>query len=384
MKINKAYRFRLYPTNEQILLINKTFGCTRLVYNYYLNRKQELYKSEKKNLSSYDCIKDLKNLYVQYPFLKEVDSVSLRCVLFDLDNSYQKFFKEKKGYPKYKSKFDKNSYRTNFITNVYKNKIYENIKLDLINKTIILPKLKEVKIRGYRNLKNIQGRIINATISKEKDNKYYVSVVFDQEVEENKIIPNKIIGLDLGIKDLVITSDGKKYDNNKAILKYEKRIKRIQRKLSKKTKGSNNYYKIKQKLARLYSKIKNTKKYTIHKITKEIIDNNDIIVTETLRINNMLKNHYIAKSLQDASLSEIIRQLIYKAKWKMKSIYQIDAFYPSSQICSHCDYKNEITKNLNIREYECPNCHIKLDRDINASENIMFEGLKLYMKELLS
>ena len=155
-------------------------------------------------------------------------------------------------------------------------------------------------------------------------------------------------------------------------------------KLSKKIKGSNNYYKTKQKLARLYSKIKHTRKYTIHEITKEIIDNNDIIVTETLKINNMLKNHHIAKSIQDASLSEIIRQLIYKAKWKKKSIYQIDTFYPSSQICSHCDYKNEITKNLNIRGYECPNCHSKLDRDINASENIMFEGLKLYMKELLS
>ena len=384
MKINKAYKFRLYPTNEQKILINKTFGCTRLVYNYYLNKKQELYKSEKKNLSSYDCIKDLKNLYLQYSFLKEVDSMSLRCALFDLDNSYQKFFKEKMGYPKYKSKFDKNSYRTNFITNAYKNKIYENIKLDLINKTITLPKLKEVKIRGYRNLKNIQGRIINATISREKYNKYYVSVVFEQELDERKNIPNKIIGLDLGIKDLVITSDGKKYDNNKTIKKYEKRIKRIQRKLSKKTRGSNNYYKTKQKLDRLYSKIKNTRKYMIHKITKEITDNNDIIVTETLRINNMIKNHHIAKSIQDASLYEIIRQLSYKTKWKFKKIYKIETFYPSSQICSHCDYKNEITKNLNVREYVCPNCHTQLDRDINASENIMFEGLKLYMKELLS
>jgi len=384
MKINKAYKFRLYLSNEQKILINKTFGCTRLVYNYYLNKKQKLYKNEKKNLSSYDCIKDLKNLYIEYPFLKEVDSMSLRCTLFDLDNSYQKFFKDKKGYPKYKSKFDKNSYRTNFITSVYKGKAYQNIKLDLINKTITLPKLNEVKIRGYRNLKNIEGRIINATISKEKDNKYYVSVVFEQELEENKIIPTKIIGLDLGVKDLVITSDGKKYDNNKTIKKYEKRIKKIQRKLSKKIKASNNYYKAKQKLARLYSKIKNTRKYTIHKITKEIIDNNDVIVTETLKISNMIKNHHIAKSIQDASLSEIIRQLTYKVKWKMKSIYQVDTFYPSSQICSHCDYKNEITKDLSIREYVCPKCHTQLDRDINASENIMFEGIKLYMKELLS
>lgn len=384
MKINKAYKFRLYPTEEQKILINKTFGCTRLVYNYYLNKRQELYKNENKTISTFDCIKDLKNLYIEYPFLKEIDSMSLRCALFDLDNAYQKFFKEKIGYPKYKRKFDKNSYRTNFITSMYKGKKYQNIKLDLINKTITLPKLKEVKIKGYRKLTKIDGRIINTTVLKETNNKYYVSVVFEEEINEKEIIPNKIVGLDLGIKDLVITSDGEKYDNKKVIQKYEKKIKRKQRELSRKTKGSNNYYKAKQKLARLYTKIKNTRNYTIHKITKEITDNNDIIVTETLNIKNMVKNHKIAKSLQDASLSLIIRQLIYKAKWKFKKLYQIDTFYPSSQICSKCDYKNKITKDLKIRKYECPNCHNELDRDYNASENIMFEGLKLYMKEQLS
>ena len=243
MKINKAYKFRLYPNLEQMILINKTFGCTRLVYNYYLNKKQTLYKNEKKYLLANECIKDLKNLYIEHPFLKEVDSMSLRCTLFDLDNSYQKFFKEKKGYPKYKSKYDKNSYRTNYVKNIYKGKIYENIKLDLINKMLTLPKLKNLSIRGYRKLEKIEGRIINATISREKNNKYYVSIVFEQEIEERQIIPNKIIGLDLGIKDLVITSDGRKYDNKKIISKYEKRIKQIQRKLSKKQKGSNNYYK---------------------------------------------------------------------------------------------------------------------------------------------
>ena len=136
MKINKAYKFRLYPNDEQKILINKTFGCTRLVYNHYLNKKQELYKNEKKINSTYECIKDLKNLYIEYPFLKEVDSTTLRCALFDLDNAYKKLFKEKIGYPKYKSKYDRNTYRTNFVISMYKGKIYENIKLDLINKTI--------------------------------------------------------------------------------------------------------------------------------------------------------------------------------------------------------------------------------------------------------
>ena len=384
MIINRAYKFRLYPNLEQMILINKTFGCSRLVYNHYLNKKQTLYKEEKKSLSAQDTISDLKNLYIEYPFLKEVDSMSLRCALFDLDNSYQKFFKEKKGYPRYKSRYEKNSYRTNYIKNTYKGKIYENIKLDLINKTITLPKLKEVSIRGYRNLNHIEGRIINATVSKEKNGKYCVSVLYEQNLKENKFISNNIVGIDVGIKDLVITSDGDKYNNDKVILKYEKRIKRKQKELSRREKGSNNYNKTKKQLAILYSKLANARKYIIHKITKEITDNNDIIVTESLKISNMLKNHKIAKVLQDASLSELIRQLIYKAKWKFKKLYQIDTYYPSSQICSRCDYKNEITKNLNVREYICPNCQTVLDRDINAAQNIMFEGLKLYMKDLLA
>lgn len=384
MKINKAYKFRLYPNDEQKILINKTFGCTRLVYNHYLNKKQELYKNEKQTISTYECIKDLKNLYIDYPFLKEVDSMTLRCELFDLDNAYNKFFKEKIGYPKYKSKYDRNSYRTNFVTSMYKGKIYENIKLDLINKTITLPKLKQVNISGYRKLHNIDGRIINATVSKETNGKHYVSVLYEQEIEEKKFTPNSIVGIDLGIKDLVTTSDGKKYSNEKVIQKYEKRIKRKQRELARKDKGSNNYNKTKQQLAILYSKLSNARKYIIHKITKEITDDNDIIVTETLKVSNMLKNHNLAKSIQDASFSEIIRQLTYKAKWKFKKILQLNTFYPSSQICSHCEYKNDITKNLNVREYECPNCYNKLDRDFNSSVNIMFEGIKLYTKELLS
>ena len=384
MIINRAYKFRLYPNLEQMIIINKTFGCSRLVYNHYLNKKQELYKNAKKNLTANDCISDLKNLYIEYPFLKEVDSMSLRCALFDLDNSYKKFFKEKKGYPKYKNRYEKNSYRTNYIKNTYKGKIYENIKLDLINKTITLPKLKEISIKGYRNTKNIEGRIINATITKEKNGKYYVSVLYEQNLKEKEFTPNNIVGIDVGIKDLVITSDGNKYNNDKIILKYEKRIKRKQKELSRRIKDSNNFYKTKKQIAILYSKLANARIYTIHKITKEITDTNDIIVTETLKIKNMLKNHKIAKALQDASLSELIRQLIYKAKWKFKKLYQIDTYYPSSQICSRCDYKNEITKNLNIREYICPNCQTVLDRDNNAAQNIMFEGLKLYMKDLLA
>ena len=221
MLINRAYKFRLYPTNEQKELINKTFGCSRLVYNYYLNKKQELYKQDEKTLSCYDAIKDLKTLSKERPFLKEVDSMALRTSLFDLDNAYNKFFKEKIGYPNYKKKYGKNSYRTNLITSTYKGKINENIKLDLKNKTITLPKLKKVKIRGYRNLEKINGKIINATISREA-NKYYVSVCVSEEVEVPEFTPTSIVGIALGIKDLVITSDFQKYHNDKIIEKNKK------------------------------------------------------------------------------------------------------------------------------------------------------------------
>lgn len=382
MIINKGYKFRLYPNKEQAVLINKTLGCARLVYNYYLDKKINLYKDNKTSLSCYDCINDLKNFKIDHPFISEIDSMSLRCSLFNLDNSYKKFFKEGAGFPKFKSYNRKNSYRTNMIISEYKGNTYYNIKLDLENHTITLPKLKKIKIRGYRNLNKIDGRIINATISKESDGTYYVSVLVEENIILSEFRPKRIIGLDLGVKDLVITSNYEKYKNEKVIEKYEKRIKRKQKRLSKKQKGSNNYFKLKQEIARIYKKIKNARKYNTHHITKDITDNNDIIVCETLKIKNMVKSHNLAKSLNDASLSEIIRQLGYKSKWKGKKFYQIDPFYASSQICSHCGYKNETLKNLSIREYSCPNCHYELDRDVNAAINICFEGLNMYMKEV--
>ena len=382
MLINKAYKFRLYPNNEQKELINKTLGCNRFIYNYFLNKRITMYKENNKIISKYELIKEIPNLYVERPYLKEIDSMSLRCTVFDLDNSFNKFFKEKKGFPKYKSKYYKNTYRTNYVKNNYKGKTYENRKLDLEKHLIALPKLKEVKIKGYRKLKTLEGNIKKATISKEKNGKYYVSVLYEQELILPEFVPNKVVGIDLGIKDLIITSNAEKYDNEKIINKYEKEIKRIQKALSRKEKGSNNYYKCKQMLAKVYSKLKNARKYIMHSITKKITDENDIIVTEHLKLQNMLKNHKLAKTLSDASFYEIVWQLEYKSKWKGKKLYKVDTFYPSSQICSHCGYKNNIVKNLNIRKYNCPRCNSDLDRDINAAENIMFEGVKMYMNDL--
>ncbi len=383
MIIHKAYKFRLYPNSEQKELINKTLGCNRFIYNYFLNVKQTEYKNNHKSKSSYECIKDIPTLYKERPYLKEIDSLSLRCTIFDLDNAFQGFYKGIRNYPNFKSKYDKNSYRTNMITSNYKGNHYENIKLDLQKRTITLPKLKDMKIRGYRNIEKIEGRIINTTITKGKDGRYYVSVLYEKDIEIPKFIPSSIVGIDLGIKDIVITSNNEKYNNEKVIQKYEKRIKRKQRELTRKQKGSSNYYKCKHKLARLYSKLKNARLHITHKITKELTDTYDIIVTETLKIKNMIRNHKLAKSLTDVTLGEIIRQLEYKCKLKGKKLYKVNEYYASSQICSVCGYQNKIVKDLSVRKYICPSCKVELDRDQNASVNILFEGVKMYMKELV-
>jgi putative transposase len=374
VKIYKAYKFRLYPNNIQREQINKTIGSTRFAYNHYLDKKIKAYSESKTKISCYECIKDLSaNLNIKYPWLKEVDSISLRCALFDLDDAFQNFFRGK-GYPRFKSKNNQaNSYRANYINN--------NIRIDLHNKVIRLPKLKDVSIRGYRTLNKINGRIINATISKYSNGKYYVSIL----VEEDKVvITNKevsIVGIDLGIKDIVTTSDGEKYGNEKVMSKYEKRLKRIQRSLSRKIKGSNNYYKTKKKLSVLYSKIKNARKYITDYISNKIVKEHDIIVTETLKIKNMVKNHKLSKSIMDATWYELIRKIKYKSEWDNKKMYQIDTYYPSSKECSVCGARHEEVSDLSIREFECSECHHKHDRDINASINIMFEGLRRYIKE---
>jgi len=380
MKIYRAYKFRTYPNITQKELINQTLGCTRSVYNYYLNKKKETYEQQKINISVKDCIKDLPNLYIDRPYLKEIDSMSLRTTLFDLDNAYQKFYKEKKGYPKYKSKYQKNSYRTNCIRSNYKGTTYENIKVDMLNHIITLPKLKDIKIRGYRKTKEIQGRIISATVSKES-NRYYVSIIYEQEIKEQKTIPKTIIGIDLGIKDLIITSEGEKIRNEKAILKYENKIKGLQKGLSKKKPGSKNYYKMKQKIQIVYRKLKNTRKNSIHAITKRLTDENDIIITEKLQLQKLIQEKKYSKYLTDASLNEIIRQITYKSKWKHKKYYQVETYYPSSQICHYCGHKNKIVKDVGIRIYECESCRNKLDRDINAAINLMDKGLEYYLKE---
>jgi len=370
----KAYKFRLYPNNKQTELIHKTFGCVRFVYNYFLNECRENGYQK-----AFDMCKKLKELVIEYPFLKDVDSCSLRNSIFNLEDSYKNFFSKRSNYPKFKNKFNKQSYRTTCIRSSYKGNGYSNIEIDLINKKIKLPKLGLVDIKGYRNLKSINGRIINATIERENTNKYYVSVIVEEkEVINEKVNPANIVGIDLGIKDLVVTSDGEKYSNPKEIMKHEKRLKRLQRKLSRQVKGSNNYYKTKLRIARIHSKIKNSRKHNIINIVNKLVKEHDIIVSERLNVQNMSSNHKLAKYILDASFNKICNLLKWKVKVLGKYYYQVDTYYPSSKICSHCNNKTDITNNLNIRKWECVVCGNTNDRDINASINIMFEGLKIH------
>ena len=370
----KAYKFRLYPNDVQRILVNKTFGCTRFIYNYFLDKcKNNRY------IKAFDMCNEIKELYVDYPFLKEVDSCALRCAVFNLEDSFKNFFSKRTSYPKFKSRFNKQSYRTTCMKRTYKGKEYSSIELDLINKKIKLPKLGLVDIRGYRNLEVINGRIINATIEKETTNKYYVSVLVDEiEYVKEKIIPASIVGIDLGIKYLVVTSDGEKYSNPKELLKREKRLKRLQRKLSRQVKDSNNYKKTRIKISRVYSKIKNSRKHNMINIVNNLVREHDIIVSEKLKVKEMSSNHNIAKNILDASFNKICEMLKWKCKLHGKYYYQINTYFPSSKKCSHCENKTEVTSNLSVRNWTCEECGNLNDRDINASINIMFEGLKIH------
>ncbi len=375
MKIYKAYKFRLYPTNDQRGFINRTLGCKRFVYNYYLN-----YLKDNNGINRFDLHKDLPKLKEENEFLKEVDSTVLCSAVDDLCKAFNDYYAKRKGYPKFKSKFSKQSYRTSCVRSRYKEKEYSNIEVDLLTRNIKLPKLGKVKIRGFRNEERIEGKIVNATISRDATNKYYVSVLVEEDIIIEKIIPTTIVGIDLGIKDLVVTSDGIKYGNDKVLMKFEKRLKRLQRKLSRQVKGSKNYLKTKEKIARVHAKIKNYRKHYLNDIANEIVDDHDIIVTESLLVKDMFKEKVKAfnKSLSDASLSKLCSLIEWKSKIKGKYYYKINTYYPSSQICSHCGYKNSKLKDLSIREYDCPKCGSHNDRDINASLNILLEGLKLH------
>lgn len=362
----KAYKYRIYPNKVQEDLIAKTFGCCRFVYNQTLSYRKNRYENEKKTVSRTDCNNYCnRELKVQYEWLKEVDKFALTNAVYNMDSAYQKFFKEHTGYPKYKSKHDNHkSYTTNFTNG--------NIGVNYESGEIKLPRLGQIKAKLHREF---SGRIKSATVSQTPSGKYYVSVLVETEHHVLSEAEGQI-GLDLGLKDLCITSDGRKYENPRALAKQEKKLVRLQRQLAHKEKRSNNYYKTKKQIAKCHEKISNTRKDYLHKISHEIVSENQVIVSENLRIKNMVQNHHLAKSITDASWYELTRQLEYKAKWNGRNYIKTNPFYASSQLCSVCGYQNSDTKDLSVRSWICPVCGAQHDRDVNAAKNILSEGLR--------
>lgn len=367
----KGYKYRIYPTKEQEIQISKTFGSCRFVYNQLLAKKIELYKEEQKSLSKTDCNNYCnRELKKEYLWLKEVDKFALTNSIYDLDSAYQNFFRRIKkgskelGFPKFKSKRNHNcSYKTNFTNN--------NIKVDFDNNKIQLPKLKWIKCKLHRKFK---GKILFATISKTPSNKYFVS--FNVEVEHEIISKNNnMIGFDLGIKEFLIDTNNKHIDNPRVLKQYEDKLAKLQRQLAHKDKGSNNFKKQCVKIARVHEKITNIRKDFQHKLSNEIIKDNQIIISEDLQISNMVKNHNLAEAIQDVSWGEFTRQLQYKAKWNNRIYHKINPWFASSQLCSECGAKNKEVKCLSIREWLCPVCGITHQRDENASKNILRQGL---------
>ena len=372
----KAYKFRIYPTEEQEIFFAKTFGCVRKVYNLMLNDRKKAYEEVKNDPSKKMTFPTPAKYKEEFPFLKEVDSLALANAQLNLDKAYKNFFRDKSvGFPRFKSKKNPvQSYTTN----------NQNGTVALIdNKFIKVPKLKSlIRIKLHRQPK---GMIKSAIVSRHASGKYYISLLCKEEINE---LPktNSAIGIDLGITDFAILSDGQKIDNNRFTSKMEKKLKREQRKLSKrallaKNKGiplseAKNYQKQKRKVARLHEKVMNQRTDFLNKLSTEIIKNHDIICIEDLNVKGMLRNHKLARSISDVSWSSFVAKLQYKADWYGREIIKVDTWFPSSQICSECGHKDG-KKSLDIREWTCPICHTHHDRDINASINILIEGLRI-------
>ena len=372
---HKAYRFRIYPTKEQKVLISKTIGCSRFIFNFFLNHWNNTYQETGKGLSYNTCSAMLPGMKKtdETKWLKEVDSISLQSSLKNLSDAFTRFYNKQNGQPTYKSKKNPvQSYTTKFVNN----------NISVLTHQIKLPKLGLVK---YAKSRDVKGRILSATVRINASGKYFVSILCEEFIKELEKV-NTSVGLDLGISHFLIMSDSTKHNNDQYLSKIEKGLAREQKKLSHrcrlakeqniKLEDAKNYQKQKLKVARLYEKVKNQRNDFLNKLSTDIIKKHDIICIEDLNVKGMLVKSKLSKSISDVSWSEFVSKLEYKAKWYGKTIVKVDRFYPSTRLCSNCHHKSD-KKPLYVREWTCTVCGAHHDRDINASKNILTEGLRL-------
>ena len=372
----RAIKIRLYPNKEQATMINKLLGCYRVVYNQCLNRKIETYKNEGKseNLSTlskflhHELLKDDNFLW-----LREQNTKVLHQAIRDMLTAYKNFFERYTGYPKFKSKHDNKQSCRFELGAISKRNVYTNYKLSLAN-------IKNVNFRTSKKyaeyLQKNHDNIRQATLTRLPCEEYYLSILVDGDLTHKVKESKASVGIDLGVKDFVITSDGEVFNNLHFKKSKAKHIKRLQHQLSKKQKGSNNRNKARIRLAKVYKKINDKKQYYLHAVSNSLIDENQVICMEDLNVKGMVKNHNLAESISEMNFGEFRRILEYKAKWYNRKLVFVDRFYPSSKTCHHCGYINRQLK-LSDRQWVCPQCGEVVERDYNAALNILDEGLRI-------
>jgi len=368
--MEKAFKFRVYPNHEQQQLIRKTFGCHRFAYNHFLVKRIAAYEKDKVTLGYYDCCAELAGLKEEFPWLREVDATALQAALKNLDDAYKGFFRRvkngsKPGFPRFKSKKQSmHSYKTKRVGN----------NIAVVDKYIKLPKLGLVRCAVSRP---VEGRILSASVSQTPSGKYFVSLCCTGVAIAPFPATGESVGIDMGLHDLAVTSDGESVSNPKHLSRLKKKLARLQRSLSRKTIDSKNRVLARIEVARMHEQITNRRNDTLHKLSTRLVRDYDVICVDDLAPANMVKNRRLAKSIMDAAWGELTRQLRYKCEWYGKALVTVDRFYPSSQLCSECGYRYQGVKDLAVRQWVCPNCGAVHDRDHNAAVNINNEGLRL-------